>query len=349
MLPSLLVAAMVTAPAAPIPKDTVPNTTGPAPRVCAVKADASGSVWITGHVYTKQKVQQPSVVIENNQRVIKQQEVEQVTAAYIRKSINEFAGKLTTAEGSALSTEEATRRLKDGATLLITADGKPIDKGWLKAVANDTVIVTAEGMGQIYFQAGYAPFPLTAAPRLTMLGTDENGAVRLPVNPNNNNNGQIYYGDNFNGRAKLRGRPIQIGEDVDGSYVASPNTATAAGSDGKKALADVKFDAYDATGKMVSRTEALNRLKAGGMVVLAGDNRFPDADHMKAFRSDVLVLVSNELVFPAGQSNPYDFQTKPVPTKPMTAPGDAAPPAQAVPAIGVVAPAVIKRVQRLEK
>jgi hypothetical protein len=41
----------VTAPAAPVPKESLPNTTGPAPRVLAVKADGNGTVWVTGQVY----------------------------------------------------------------------------------------------------------------------------------------------------------------------------------------------------------------------------------------------------------------------------------------------------------
>ena len=58
MLPSLLVAAAVTAPAAPVPRDAVPNTTGPAPRVVAVKADGSGAVWITAQIAEKRKMMQ---------------------------------------------------------------------------------------------------------------------------------------------------------------------------------------------------------------------------------------------------------------------------------------------------
>ena len=127
MLPSLLVAAAVTAPAAPIPKDTVPNATGPAPRIVAVKADTTGAVWITANVYEKRKVQQQFMVNENGKNVLKQQEVEQMISNYVHKTIADFGGKFTTADGTSLTTEEATRRVKDGATLLITADGKPVD------------------------------------------------------------------------------------------------------------------------------------------------------------------------------------------------------------------------------
>jgi hypothetical protein len=234
--------------------------------------------------------------------------------------------------------------VKDGATLLITSDGKPVDKGWLKALNDDAVIATAEGFAEAHFVHGYAPFPMTAAPRLVMLGTDDKGEVRVPVNANSMgvNDGMYYEGrvrGNFNGR-------IMIQNEFGGFVPAASAVPTSpVGSDGKKALPDIKFDAYDLNGKLVSRTEALNRLKAGGMVVLAGDNRFPDNDYLQAFRSDLLVIVSPELVFPAGQPNPFD---RPVAnTAPAAKPANAVAPGQLVPVQQIapvqIAPAVIKR------
>ncbi len=283
---------------------------------------------------------------------MKQQEVEQMVNNYVHKSIGEFGGKFATAEGTPLTTEEATRRVKDGATLLVTADGKPVDKGWLKAVANDTVIMTAEGLAEAHFVHGNAPFPNTAGPRLTMLSTNEKGDVRLPVNPNGGAvNGPMYYNE-FGGRGGrvIRGRVIVQNQiDFDGiDGVDAPSaTITPADSDGKKALADVKFDAYDMTGKLIPRKQALERLKAGGLVVLAGDNRFPDEEYLKAFRGDLMVLVSGELVFQPGTPNPYDRPpTKSGPEKPAQDTDKVAPPAvQTLPAIGIAKPAVIKQVQ----
>lgn len=350
-MPSLLVAAAVAAPAAPVPRDALPNAAGPAPRVAAVKADASGAVWINAYVYSKQKVQQTYFVVENGQQVMKTREVEQTVSNYVRKTVGDFGGKLATADGTALSTQEATRRLKDGATLLITADGKPVDKAWLRAVTGDTVVLTAEGLAHAHFLSGSAPYPMTAAPRLALLGTDDNGAVRLPVNGNANvNTGGVYYDEFGNGRiirraVALPGGGVEVVETYSGGPAPAP-AATPPGADGKKALADVKFDAYDVTGKPVPRSEALGRLKAGGLVVLAGDNRFPDADYLKAFRDDVLVLVSSELVFPASTPNPYDMPAKPAdaPAKPADNGGQF----KVAPAIGLApaaAPAVLKRVQ----
>lgn len=349
MLPTLLLAAATTAPAAPLPRDTVPNTTGPAPRVMTVKADASGAVWITANVYSKQKVQQQYFVVENGKQVMKTQEVEQTVSTYVRKTLGDFGGKFATADGLPLTTEETLRRAKVGTTVLVTADGKPIDKGWLKAVSGDTIVMTAEGLGEAHFVHGSAPYPTTAGPRLVMLGTDASGAVRLPVNPNAANGGVPVYYDDFGGRGgRVINRKMIIQNDVDWAEGPSaPASTPSPGADGKKALTDVRFDAYDATGRLMTRTAALERLKAGGLAIVAGDNRFPDADYLKPFRDDLVVLVSNELVFPPGMPNPYD-RPNAKPAAPANAPGNAGQPVQ-LPAVQV-APAVIKRVQiQIEK
>src|SRR5579872_2411848 len=103
MVPSLLVAATLVAPAAPIPKDTLPNPTGPAPRILAVKANSAGGVTIVAMLYEKRKIQQQVVVNENGKQVVKQQEVEMMTTSYIQKSLGDFGGKFTMADGSEIT------------------------------------------------------------------------------------------------------------------------------------------------------------------------------------------------------------------------------------------------------
>jgi hypothetical protein len=355
MLPSLLVAAAVTAPGAPIPRDATPNTTGPAPRVVAVRADGNGTVWITAQTWEKRKVVESYVTTENGKQAIKQREVERNVSNYINKSLAEFGTRFSTAEGAALSADDAVRRLKDGATLLVTADGKPVDRGWLAAVDRDTVVMQAEGLAHAHFQynaynPGSSHLPTTAAPRLAMFRVDESGAVKVAVNPagGDASGGQVYYED-FGGARVIRGRAVVWQGDVawDGAY--APQGAAKPAS---KPLAEVKFDAYDTRGKLVPRSEALKRLKAGGLVLLAGDTRFPDESYLKAFREDVLVLVSGEFVFAQGTPNPYDMPAKGAGAPP--GPGQPTPPlVKPAPAVGValpavqlkIAPAVVKQAQ----
>jgi hypothetical protein len=353
MLPTLLVTAALIAPGAPVPRDLTPNTTGPAPRIVAVKADANGAVWIMAQVYEKRKVQQQFFIIENGKQVMKQQIVEQNISNYIHKSLGDFGAKFTTADGKPLTADDATKSVKSGATLLVAADGKPIDKGWLRAVSGDAVVMQVEGLAHAFFQYNQisqanSPLPTTASPRLALLCADEKGAVNVAVNPGGGNvhGNQVYYNDFGNGRVVRNFAPVGAINVSSGYY--PPSAGPAPNTSGKKLLTDVKFDAYDLTGKLVPKAEALKRLKAGGLVLLAGDSQFPDANYLRAFRDDVLVLVSGEFVFPQGVPNPYDMPVKPAANAPP-GPGQPAVPimpamAAPVPVIAVAAPALPLRV-----
>jgi hypothetical protein len=349
MLPSLLVAATISAPAAPIPKDAVPNSAGPAPRVVAVKSDGNGTVWITAQIWEKRKVPHQFFAIENGKQVMKQQEVEQSFPSYIHMAIGEFGAKFVTADGMALSTEEATRRVKGGATLLVTSDGKPVNRIWLRAVDGDTVVMQVEGLAHAHFQfnqldTANSVLPTTASPRLALFCADETGVVKVAINPSSgaSNANNIYYEDLGAGRM-IRGRAVvwQGNLEINTGSMASQDDARP-GADRRKPLVDVKFDTFDTSGKLVPRSEALKRLRAGGLVLLAGDNRFPDAAYLKAFREEILVLVSEEFVFPQGMPNPYDMPMKPGAMPPVT--GAPAQIIRPVPAVGLVAPAVQLRV-----
>lgn len=346
MLPSLLLTAAIHAPCAPVPKDAVPNTTGPAPRVVAVKSDANGTVWITAQVWEKRKVQQQFFVLENGKQVMKQREVEQNVSNFIHKAIGDFGARFSTADGAVISSEEATRRVKDGATLLVTADGKPVDRAWLRAVEGDTVVMQAEGLAHAHFQFDqYSPvnsaLPTTASPRLALFCADETGAVNVTVNSNSGSTRphNVYYEDL--GGGPVRGQAVvwQGNVAIGGSATAHPASS---GIGNRKSLTEIKFDAYDVSGKRIPRAEAIKRLKAGGMVLLAGDNKLPDAAYLKAFREGILILVSGEFVFPAGMPNPYDMPVKTASVPP--GPGMAEPVIRPAPGLRLVAPAIRLRV-----
>jgi hypothetical protein len=239
-------------------------------------------------------------MIENNKQVQKQVEQDVVTQQYFNKTLAEYNGKFSAVDGTPLTVDEATSRVKNGATLLVSADGKPVAKAWLRAAASDTVVMVADDFTHVQPQWGSAPMPNTPSPRLTMLGTNENGKVMAPctsapINPNG-----VYYDDvMWEGRAQFRGRV----RNFDGAYY---NQAPADAKVVLKPLADVKFDAYDLNGKLIPQSEVLKRLAVGGMVIVAGDSRMPDDTYLKGFREDVIVLVGPELVIPVA---PVD-QTK---------------------------------------
>ncbi len=313
MNPSLLLSAALLAPAAPLPRDTNPTETGPAPRVLALKADAAGAVRIIGTVPTKVTVTNTYFTIEQvmvdgkpvQRQVQKNVDQDIVTTTYLNKSLADFNGTFATADGKPLTVAEATSRVKNGATMLASADGKPIAKTWLRAVGADTVVMVADGLSHAQPQFGGGTLPTTPAPRLTMLGADDSGKVlapctSLPLNPN----GGVYYDEMMldgGGRAWKGGRGFR----GDIGYI-DYGAQQYGGKVVNKPLADVKFDAYDVTGKLIPRTAALRQLAAGGMVVVAGNNQMPDEAYLKAFHRDVLVLVGPELVVP----NPIVDQTK---------------------------------------
>jgi hypothetical protein len=333
---SLVLSAALLAPAAPVPRDTAPNTTGPAPRVLALKADAGGAVRVTGTIPTKVTVTNTHFVIENvvengnqvQKQVQKQVEQDIVTSQYFSKTLSEFNGKFTTADGTPLTLEEATARVKNGATMLASADGKPIAPSWLRSVGPDTVVMVADGLSHAQPQWGGAPLPTTPAPRLALYGTDASGKLMAPCTSQPFNSDYSVYDDfawEGGGRA-FRGKMIRGG--FDSGYYPAPSQVQATVV--FKPLTDVKFDAYDVNGKLVSKNDVLKRLAAGGMVLVAGDNRLPDDTYLKAFKDDVLVLVGPELVLPVA---PVDQTKKKDPAK--TAP---APAVQVAP----VAPAILK-------
>lgn len=332
MFTSLLLGTALAAPAAPVPPDTVPAPTGPAPKVVFLKADAGGQVWVAGVSYEKRKITQTIVQIVNGQQQQRQEEREVNVPTYVRKTVQDLGGKYATAGGETLTPGEAAARVKDGAVVLIAADGKPVDKGWLRAVNPDTVVIAAESLGGLTLQNAAPQVPGTPAPRLVLLAADAgDGKVRVGYSPGVGNTTTAYYGDNVE---VMQARFLAIAQQQRGLVDLGGSVApTQPGTSGSQTrpLDELKFEAFDLTGRSVPRAEAVKRLKAGGLVLVAHD-RLPDETYLKAFKGDVLVLVSADLI---------------APETPIAKPGVAAPvpvaPAIALPAVGAlkqVAPAI---------
>lgn len=349
MTSSLLLSAALLAPAAPVPASAPSGTPGPAPRILALKADASGAVRVIATTPTKVTVTNTYFVIEQvmvngqaqQQQVQKQVEQDVVSSTYLNKALSEFNGKFSTADGAPLTVAEATARVKGGATLLASADGKPVGKQWLAAVSPDTVVMVAEAMEKVQQQYGGGILPMTPGPRLSVIGTDDAGKpiAQCTDNPLNQNS-YAYYGDDIAFEGKMawgRRGGIYYGgqqQQYEGKVITKP-------------LADVPFEAYDRNGKLIPRATALKRLAAGGMVVVAGSSTLPDENYLKALKEDVLVLVGADLVLPV---TPIDNTKKRDANKKDEPAAQPQPPVKVLPGIRpaiqpAIAPAVIKRVQ----
>ncbi len=298
MFTSLLLGAALAAPGAPIPKDADPAPTGPAPWVLHLKADDTGHIQIL--VYKNQKVTQNRQVTEtvDGKIVTKivQETVDRILPNYVQ--LGAANPKFITAGGTTLTLDTVVKRAKDGIVVLLSADGKPVEKSWLRTVDPETLIISEEGLASQSAPRAIVAVP-TAAPRLVLLGLDKDGRVQIAYNPstvNNNNN----FGGNMQ-FARGGGRVVfmnngagvqQMFMDDDGNFVQNPVSAEAP----IKSLEDIKFEAYNLNGKTVAKDAAMKRLKAGGFVLIAGDGRIPDASYLKLFRGDLLVLVSSELL-----------------------------------------------------
>lgn len=290
MVPSLVLGTCLLAPAAPVPADTVPTPTGPAPQVAYLKADPGGEVWVTGFTLLKQKFNQTVVSVVNGKQEVKTVEREQVVQQHFRRQLTEVGGKITTAGGTELSPAAVARRLADGGVVLVSADGKPVEKGWLRAVRPETLVIAAEPLAGAAILAPNAAVPSTAAPRLVLLAADAEG--RLNVAVGSTAGGGVVYDEQIVGRAGLvvlNGQVIQ----QRGGY--TPNAPVGVRN---RPLDEVAFEAYELDGRVVPKDEARRRLKAGGLAVVAGDARLPDAEYLKLFRGDLLVLVSADLALP---------------------------------------------------
>jgi hypothetical protein len=323
MVPSLVLGTLLLAPAAPVPADTIPTPTGPAPQVVCLKADSNGEVKVHGYTVQKQKYTQSMVTVVNGKQEVKQVEREQTVPLHFNRQLTEVGGKITTAGGTELTPAAAAQRVAGGAVVLVSADGKPVEKGWLRAVHPETVVIAAESLAGAVLVPPSPNLPTTPAPRLVLLAADADGRVNVAFNAGGAGvPGQ--YEEQFVGRGGVvvvNGQVLQRG-----GY--NPGQGAAFGGEyPARPLDDVKFEAYELDGRAVPRADALRRLKAGGLVVIAGDARLPDAEYLKPFRGDLLVLVSSELALPPGAN------VKPAVRAPAVAPAGRVPaPVQIQPA-----------------
>jgi hypothetical protein len=332
MFATLLVAA-ATAPTAPVPTDTNPAPAGPAPWVVHLKSDDANPLRLM--VQTPTTVKQTTNVVEiiNGVRQVKQvvRDVQTVRSAV--HTLSDLPGTVTAADGSPVGSAELLRRAKTGLTVLISADGKAVDRAWLRAVGPNTVIVASEAL------AGSANPPqvigrqvaTTQAPRLTLLATGSDGTVRVTTNSPTNGrytSGRVMFINNGNGVM-----PLMMDDGI--GFV--PN----GGAPQVRPLSEVGFDAYDLTGRLVPKEEAVRRLRAGGLVLVAGDGRLPDPAFLQPFRGDLLVLVSGENLTTGAPATPAGAKPAIIRAAPLALP--AAPLVAPVPAPALrVAPAVLR-------
>lgn len=133
--------------AAPVPAAPAPVANGPLPRLMELKADASGKVVVTVLRTEMQKVQigvgnaiapgggaAPPAVIT---REVPVQKVAQVELGEVKDLA------ITTADGKKVEVADAVAKLKTGATVVVSADGKPVSPNHLKLFKDDVLVLAA--------------------------------------------------------------------------------------------------------------------------------------------------------------------------------------------------------------
>lgn len=165
--------------AAPVPvAPPAPVASGPLPRLMEVKASADGKVVVMITRMEKQKVQigqgnainpggaAPAVITR-----------EVVVPKVVTVELGEVKDlTITTADGKKVDVAEATKKLKDGGVVIVSADGKPVSPAHLKLFKDDVLVLTSPELAPAT-PAGFVPVK-----PLPPLGRPAPGGV-LPVQP----------------------------------------------------------------------------------------------------------------------------------------------------------------------
>lgn len=171
--------------AAPVPVAPPPPASGPAPRLLELKANADGKVMVTITRTEMVKVQvgqggainpgggAPPAVITREVPVQKMAVVELGDVKDL---------KVTTADGKKVELVDVMKKLKDGAVVVVSSDGKPVSPNFLKAFKDDVLVLASSELvtptGPSTTKPGVRPLPAVDLP----LPVAPPGAV-LPAQP----------------------------------------------------------------------------------------------------------------------------------------------------------------------
>jgi hypothetical protein len=178
--------------AAPVPAAPAPVASGPAPRLMELKPNADGKVLFTVIRYDTQKVQiaqgnavapggaAPAVIT----REVKVPKTETVELGDVKDLT------VTTADGKKVDMADAAKKLKEGAVVVVSSDGKPVSPNFLKAFKDDVLVLaspelanTATTVPGVRPPGGIRPLPAPiAAPGLLPA---QPGVIQIQIAPGN--------------------------------------------------------------------------------------------------------------------------------------------------------------------
>lgn len=153
MFSSLALGLALLALAAPVPKDVPPA--GPAPLVAELKPNLDGKVLVTVVRMEARKITNPT----GQEHQITSRRTLQIEIGDVKEL------QVTTAAGKAVELKDALAKLKDGAVVVITTDGKKVDSKYLRVFQDDTlVLVSPERIGTPRPTGTVRPLPIQPLP-----------------------------------------------------------------------------------------------------------------------------------------------------------------------------------------
>lgn len=139
MFANIACALALISPGAPVPKDT-PKTAvaGVAPRILELKPNNEGKIVV------QVRRMEPLKAIVGNGAIPAKALPERMVARVSTVELSEVKDlKVMTAGGKSLELKEAMEKIKDGAIVVMTSDGKPVDVSFLRVFKDDTLVFTS--------------------------------------------------------------------------------------------------------------------------------------------------------------------------------------------------------------
>jgi len=159
MLASFILTMAVAAPVPVAPP--APATTGPIPRLMEMKADANGKIMVTITRTSMEKITigQGNAINPNGAAPVVITREVPVTKMVIVELGDVKDLKIMTADGKKLEVADAVKSLKDGAVVVVSADGKPISPNYLKLFKDDVLVLTSPELTGPTNVTPVRPFP----------------------------------------------------------------------------------------------------------------------------------------------------------------------------------------------
>lgn len=191
-------------------------------------------------------------------------------------------------DGTRLTKEEAILRLGRDTVAVATTDGKPISAGWRQFFADDAIQIhspqiTGRALGTPMYKPRRPPPPRDLrVPRIVKVTPDAEGRILVTRGS--------YFVDLNESEQLDPTIPVYLNNTL---HLSLKNVAEVRQT---FSLDDLPFQAMTADGRIVPKEKALQRLKKGGVVVVAAENERPDSRYLKVFKPDQLVIFAPELV-----------------------------------------------------